>query len=269
MLKVNFDRTHKMVLKNLRIASGYINPNNYFVEGGGPKVLINSVPKSGTNMLQEAVQLMPGIRGTFKRTIYGFPDEANLEFVKRMRSGTCSTAHLFYSHQLEKTTSEEGVVVVHVVRDFRDSLLSQMSYMEKLGASHRHGALLQNIESFDEKLDICLYGVPGVFKGWIEILPKFDGWKNSNALILKYEDVFSEIGQYSNSGHLKSLNLVARTIGVDKLDSDVIVAGLKNENSLTYNSPGINKWKKVLTNSQLNLVNDVLGKHLELFDYEI
>ena len=38
----------------------------------GPRVLLNSIPKAGTNLLERALDLMPGLRGSGVRTLRGW-----------------------------------------------------------------------------------------------------------------------------------------------------------------------------------------------------
>ena len=266
---MNFDRTGRLVLKNLRIASWVLSKESWDGRFNGPKVLVNSVPKCGTNLVQEMVQNWPGMRGSITRTKGGPWEGESDRLIGRISKGTCVTSHYHYSTCLAEHCRARNVKVIHVVRDFRDALLSHINFIGKIGESHKHGVLFNEATSFDDKIDMCLDGVPGILLGWKDMLPLYNGWLDSGAHILRYEELCKSDFYEDGGVGLKNIAELSKYLEVDMPEIEKIQRVTNQSSGLTYNSPGINKWKKGFSAKQQAKVNLVLEPHLRLWGYDL
>ena len=266
---MNYDRTGRLVLKNLRIASWVLSKESWDGRFNGPKVLVNSVPKCGTNLVQEIVQNWSGMRGSITRTKGGPWLGESDSLIARISKGTCVTSHYHYSTGLAEHCRAKNVKVIHVVRDFRDALLSHINFIGKIGEGHKHGRLFTETTTFDDKIDICLDGVNGTLLGWKDMLPLYNGWLDSGAHILRYEDLCNSEFYEEGGVGVKRIAELSKFLEVGMPEIEKIQRVTNLSSGLTYNSPGISKWKKGFNAEQLTKVNSALESHLRLWGYEL
>lgn len=266
-LNTNFDRWGKLVRKFSWIVLLGLRPTAIKGRIVGQRVLINSIPKSGTNLIEEALHYFPYMRGKVQRTLLPSMDESftNMK-VGQIKRGQCVPAHLYFSDSLIDVLKSNNTKVIFIVRDLRDSLLSHINYLEKIDFTHSHAKIFHKCSNLDDKLEIYLHGTNG-FQAWSDFIRQYRGWMspNSNVLVVRFEDLID----VKNRPDLcaKTVREIANFLEIKNVNAEYIIAKMINENGLTYNSPGINKWKKAFTKEQIDTINKNLSEELKFFGY--
>lgn len=235
----------------------------------GPKVLVNSIPKSGTNLLYELVLLLPLMRGSVTRTLnLGKGEGALCQRISNIRKGQCLPGHISYNESVDEIMMKMNVRHILIIRDFRDVILSCMTYLDGLHVSHPHNHFFTQFKSVDEKLKAHLEGAEEYhITPQAHLIHSFREWLNSkNILIVKYEDL-------AGSDVRVSEGVIENIVSYLGIQEDINIPAIRkkmfNPNGLTYNAPGVEKWRKTLTASQISLLNSALKKELEYFGYEV
>jgi sulfotransferase 6B1 len=233
----------------------------------GPRVLVNSIPKSGTNLLHSIVLTESTMRAAVASTIgKNYSSKSRLRSVRQIKNGQCRTAHLGYSDEVALVIGERGIRHLLLVRDFRDCILSNIYYVENIDTAHPHARHIKKLSTFDDKILFCLTGSAENFVPWPELISRFMAWiKDSNTCIIRYESLLSEC----RTEVVTELRKIFEHIGIEKTDSEIasIADKIENFRGPTFNSPGIKKWKSTLSNEQVDVINFHIKKHLESFGY--
>lgn len=267
---MSIDRVVKLARKFTKIVIMGIRPSAIFGAVYGPKVIINSIPKSGTNLVQEILHRFPLLRGGVTRTLTSKVDAKVLaRRLRNIKRGQCLPAHIFYSKEVEDILFENDIKMIFVIRDFRDAILSHINYIDRIDVTHPHHELFSSLKTLDEKIDVCLKGIPGRFLSWPDLVDGFKGWVKSNrVLIVRFEDVIGRYGGGDAGKQYEAIAKIAEFLKISRVNINEVVEKIYDENGLTFNAPSIGKWQKFLSVLQIERINSCLGKDLEYFGYK-
>lgn len=269
---MNFDRRIKLSRKFIRIIGLGLRPTAILGMTKGPKVIINSIPKSGTNLIQEMLHNFPLLRGVITRTLTSKMDENLLTCkFRRIKKGQCIPAHLFYDKKLENIMIDKDIRMILVVRDFRDAILSHINYIDNIDVDHPHHLLFSGLSSLDDKIDICLKGAPeSGFTAWGDLVHGFRGWlASSRVLMVRFEDIIGRQSHDEPDKRRASIIKIAEFLDLRGVNIDFIVSKMYDKRGLTFHSPSSGKWKIILSAPQANKITSCLASELSFFGYDI
>jgi len=265
------------------------------------KVFINSLPKSGTNLVAKLTELVGynynkvGIAATLllgkyfllRQILRGdicdrnpiiigldLPIAVSSKWIKKkfsnLPSGEFISGHANYSDHLYYILQEKNIKTIQVIRDPRDVLLSYVHYVAKT-PSHFIYDFYKN-KSFDERLKFTLEGGKAgdlYVESFSEMLNKVDGWFNkNNVLIVKFEDIIGENGGGSREIQIKTIDEIIDFLSI-KNSSSVTAADQLFGGTHTFRKGQIGSWKDELTQEQILFVAKHLNVHTEKWGYEI
>lgn len=266
---MEFSRIAKQINKNASILAGGLAWSALKGRFVGPKVLINSIPKSGTNLLQEFVNLLPLMRGKVTKVLS--LDNGAEQLVKklyRFSKGQSVHGHIAYHQAVDNAIQANGIKHLLIIRDFRDVILSNIRYLESHHVSHPHNVVFSKLKSMDEKIHTCLVGAPeGGIRAWPDLIRDYRGWLSSEKIhIVRFENLVSKNSIIAEGEIHKTLEFLEL-----KIETDVskIRTEMFNPKGLTFNSPGVNKWKTAFSQQQIKLLNEALAEELNFFEYPI
>lgn len=233
----------------------------------GPRVIINSVPKSGTNLVQEILHQFPLLRGRVTRTLTSEMEESELlRQIASIRKGEVMPAHIFYSEKIAGLMREHDIKMIFVVRDFRDAMLSHINYIDRMDVSHPHHQVFSELKNMDEKLDACLMGVKDKFQSWPNLVRGFRGWVGAeNVLMVCFEDLIGEYGGGDGKTQRTTILEIADFLGIELPDVEKVIRNMYNHNGLTFNAPEIGKWKKKFSPAQVTRIDKFLLEDIQYF----
>lgn len=171
-----------------------------------PPVLANSIPKSGTHLLDQIVGALPGRRnfGEFIATM-----TSSFQFKRQPVSTICARlekcvpgelvrAHLDFHCQSADQLMASRIVHYFIYRDPRDVVVSEAHYLRSLNRWHRLHPFFRDAASVEDAISLSICGMPeraGDFE-YPPIGQRFAesaGWiGRDDTCAVKFEDLISE-----------------------------------------------------------------------------
>lgn len=244
-------------------------PDRYTV----PRVLVNSIPKSGTNLLEGVLDEVPGLRRAPYRTLVGYHEFENrtLRRILDLKTGQYCLSHLSAHPRLIDEINSNQILVLNMVRDPRDLVVSTMKYVTYIDVTHPAHDYFIKLKSDDDRLVAAIRGVRGVVAPVDEVYKKFQGWLGlKNSVSVKYEDL---VGARGGSTDKLQQQIVARVLEfLDVEHEEEMVARIceraYSPASLTYRGSQIGDWRKSFKPMHVDLFNELAGDLLVSYGYE-
>lgn len=121
-----------------------------------PKILVNSVPKSGTNLL---VNLVKGIPGIFHEQRIDY-HTGNFRALLNIKPGQLVSSHLNYNQLYSSELKSNSIKQVFIYRDIRDVAVSMVYFInDKLHTHPLYPAFSNRILTFEEQLNAVICGI--------------------------------------------------------------------------------------------------------------
>ena len=248
------------------------------LSSNAPKVLANSIPKSGTNMLLRLLYLMPSLYRPFHRTIVG-SDSARLEkTLCAIKNAQALPAHLYYSNKAEKLINDNKIKNIIIIRDPRDIAVSNYIYITYKDKSHRlHKYFKYILKNDTDRLLASINGISSELLGGGEPslglgkhLDNYLGWLSvDNCLVVRYEELVGDQGGGDNDESLRKIFAVAEFLEIDVSESNAnkILNKLYSNASRTFNKGKIGGWKAVFEERHVNAFENNCGDAIKKMGY--
>lgn len=240
-----------------------------------PAVLVNSVPKSGTNLLRRAVDGLASTHGLRPRNHIrhvtpagrGRSDAELVEDVLAMRRGEVRSVHLLHTPDAAAAVASVPGPRFFVVRDPRDVVVSFVHYVTDMATGHPHHAWFRGMEHHAERLTTAIVGGRGP-RG--EELPDlgarlapFLGWLDEPEVVaVRFEDLVGD----ERPGFRRVAEELARSSpwfgDVDEV-TEILLASTAPHGSPTFRSGRVGGWRRELSPTHVALVEERAAPLLE------
>jgi hypothetical protein len=238
----------------------------------GPRILLNSIPKSGTHLLERALERMPGIRNAGRRTIHCWDtvDPRVIRILAGIRPGAFLNGHLTALPEVLSTVGKENIKVLVMIRDPRDVVVSYARYLEQIDLTHPASEYICSLQSDGERIDAIIDGVKNLIPSIQELLSRFLAWLSvSNVQICKFEDL---VGPRAGGGKIRqedTIRSIANYLGINVEEKKVmqIVESLYSQKSSTFRNPRLGGWRMNLSDSQKRRMKLCAGELMEKYGY--
>jgi hypothetical protein len=171
-----------------------------------PPVLADSFPKSGTHLVNQIVDGLPGCinYGAFLASMtssFRFrerPAEDVCRYIRGIVPGEIVRAHLFYEPQFAAELERKNVVHFFVYRDPRDIVVSEAHYLREMNRWHRLHRPFAALASMEEAISQSITGfdppIPGIdYPNIAERFARYAGWLAcSDCLTIRFEELVSD-----------------------------------------------------------------------------
>jgi hypothetical protein len=264
-----------------------------------PRILVNSIPKAGTHLLEKVLHLLPEFTSSglhidqFVRasTIqYPLPkDEVGDPFVEapkadfvklvlRIPPGQYATSHLIYSEPISEALDQAQITLLGIIRDPRDIVVSFTKYV----ASQNYHYLFNdyNKMSLEEQLSTTIIGIPELFSEYISHLPilmdinsnvrSYLGWSHYlNAYVTTFEKLVGSQGGGSDAAQLIELRNITAHVGASYNDDqlDELAQNLFG-GSATFRKGLVGDWQNYFTPAHKSIFKKIAGQLLIDLGYE-
>jgi hypothetical protein len=239
----------------------------------GPKVLLNSIPKSGTNLIDKVFYNLPNMRFSGKRTIrkmtHSKPEAINA--VQSIRKGQYSLAHLEFDEKISAAVDDNQIKKILVIRDPRQIVVSHYKYVTNIDSNHKTHDFFKSLPNDEERLNAVIDGVDGIVEPLEEMIKGYSNWiKNKDCLIIRFEDIIGEKGGGSQDLQMSTLRKILNHLEIQLSDSEMVdICGkIFDEKSPTFRKGQLDGWKKELTENHKNKIKEKLGEWIISFGYE-
>lgn len=263
------------------------------------KAFVNSLPKSGTNLVIKALEMM-GMReefylsaglvrgrnlASFVRRVLWYPLGSSYLVgidtpvamarwpvdarLRRIAPGSFGSGHLGYDSLLLDEVKRLGIRPILMTRDPRAVLVSGIEYVLQQSAHvlHRGFSRLDRREQIERML-------AGGAVGGVELKPlrtrceALAPWASDAAVLwLKFEDLVGSRGGGDDVRQRSSLLALAEFVGVATQTVDEVAAGLWGPGRSTFHKGTAQGWREAIPPDMLARVNEQLQPVLEAWGY--
>lgn len=238
------------------------------------RVMANSIPKAGTNLLSRLMRLMPG---TVDRWTYHVDE--SLSGLERQiqcgRAGQVITAHLPWTQALADQFNRMDYRTFLMVRDPRDVMVSGVHYVTRMDKGHPLHRHLNNLPDDDARLLAMInpppadLNIPEVWKNdnFRTFLPWFD---EPACMVIRFEDLVGVRGGGSDAAQQKCIRDVAQHMRVDLSDEQLhsITNALFGNKSRTFRKGQIGDWPNQFNDAHKAAYKEQAGDVLIKMGYE-
>ena len=263
------------------------------------RILINSLPKSGTNLLASIFDEVPSIRfqkitlnrnlrlhplnflpfGS-KRICHAGVDQPALvklfvlrQMLGRLRSEHYTSAHLPYSEHLEQLLEDLRICTFFVIRDPRDIVLSQVNHVIGRKSHFLHESYM--VLSKKERLLVAIHGLKrpnGSYKGE-SIARRIEcvrGWTTvSSVMLVRFEDLIGSAGGGDDALQRNTILGIGQHAGIELSEQQAAaIGGRAFGKGATFHTGQIGKWKDIFDEEAKCAFKAVAGHYLIELGYE-
>ena len=239
----------------------------------GPRVIMNSVPKSGTNLLNRVLMLMPGLRHKGIRTIrlWGEPDNIFLKKLNNINNGQYVEGHIQDSQDVFQFMHDNEIKGLIMIRDPRMIVLSHLSYVSNIDTTHRTHKFFSSLPDQNARLDAIIDGKEGVVASIGEVLERYNEWINHpDMLLVRFEELIGPNGGGTKESQINAITNIVKYLGlsvsIKKIEQ--IAQMIFNSNAPTFRSGQIDGWKGKFSNKQKEKLKLEIGDWLIKYNYE-
>lgn len=247
-----------------------------------PAVFANSFPKSGTHLLDQLVDGLPGRvnYGAFLSSMtssFQFrerTDQSVTNAVRRFAPGEIVRGHLFHKPSYETWLRERRTVHYFIYRDPRAVVVSEAHYLRDMNRWHRLHSYFRRLPSIDDAIALSITGFEPPLAGLYypniaERFARYEGWLHAdNCLAVRYENLMSE-------KRPEIVRQMARFYA-ERTDSSVdvdqcvaaMLANVAPQKSHTFRSAKSGGWREAFTPRHHALFARVAGDLLERTGFE-
>lgn len=244
-------------------------------------VIVNSVPKSGTNLLVQIAEAIPNKRnyGTLWTNI---PSYSYIEYSKRTMLGMIDStvhgeivvAHLFCQPEYLAALQRKNAVHFFIYRDPRDIVISEAYYLTYKNRWHRLHSYYKQLPSDKDRVSFSILGasaqkLPFSYPNIAKRFRCYQDWiKQENVFAVKFEDLVSE---HREETIHKLISFYTRQTGIELDVEEVVSRALDNispAKSHTFRLGKVGEWRNLLTEKQKQQIKNVAGDLLIELGYE-
>lgn len=238
-----------------------------------PKILANSIPKSGTHLLERLLYLLPGVSRHLSGTLWQQYDPSRLRRrCAGLKRGQFFVAHLYYHDDFPEILDEFGIKTILQIRDPRDIVISNARYMT-VNRKHRlHDYFANHLKNDKERLHCCIRGSEKPEEYSIaSLMERFYPWMQCpNVLTVRFKDLIGEQGGGTAEKQKETVDGILDFIGVDLSEEKRrnLMKKVFYTRSKTFNKGKINQWETRFDDEDKKLFKEVAGDWLIKYGYE-
>ena len=248
-------RYRRYLLKKVRVTVHGVRPSALLGRVRGPRVLLNSIPKSGTHLLERALEHLPPLRNAGRRTLLA-PKGVNasvLAVVGGISRGQFLNGHIPFYPELDHVVRSKGIRMLLMTRDPRDVAVSLCKYLQKIDQTHRSHPYMAALANDEARLTAAIEGVPGVVEPTGTVFRRYLPWAECDyCLLCRFEDLVGAQGGGSDDKQRETLAQIGEFLEIPLAPGDAnrIAAQIFSTKSSTFNKGKIQAWRSVFTPEQ-------------------
>ena len=273
--KSKFERSRRYFFKKMRVTVTSLKWSKIIGRFNAPIVLSNSIPKSGTHLIEGVLEQLPPLRNAGVRTIFGNKQTDHKQIAKKLRQlrkGAFYNAHISARNEYINSVNACDVKVLLLVRDPRDIAVSRYKYVTEIDMLHPAHSFFIKAANDKERLRMAITGVPGAMPPLAEVFRDFSGWLNSkNVLVCKFEDLRGEAGGGNYESQKKTVEKIITHLNFSGLEINVddLIKKAFSKNSSTFRKGKIGGWRDEFDDASLDLLREEFGDAATIFGYDL
>lgn len=238
----------------------------------GPKVLMTSIPKSGTNLLENTLLHFPELRRHKGKTFQRFRtlDDETFRVLSRIKNGEFLVAHLPAFPSVVDFCRANRIKVLFMTRDPHDIMVSHFKYVSEIDTTHELHEYYKSLSSDDLRLMTSITGDHPRHDSIRDVLLKHLGWlADPNTLVIRFEDLIGSQGGGDDGRQRAAVMAIANHLGIEISDVDVdrICSKIYSQKTPTFRSGRIKTWEKYFKENHLRVFNRLTHHLMEPYGY--
>jgi hypothetical protein len=234
---------------------------------GLPRVLVVSLPKAGTHLVERAVCLHPRLHRRFLPTLNpeNVGEDRLAGRVGALRPGQVLVAHLPFDPAYPALL--EDVKTIFAVRDPRDMAVSLAHYIAGRGAHPLHFAYSERPDA-RSRLELAILGDPEArppAPSLASLLAGFSGWLDSGALVVRFEDLIGSRGGGDDEAQARAIRAIYDRLGIEPPAR--LTERLFSSASPTFRQGRIGGWRESFDDELEALFEREAGEWMEVYGY--
>jgi sulfotransferase 6B1 len=244
----------------------------------GPKVLLNSIPKSGTHLLETVVEQIPMLRHfggrTLRTSIYSSP-QACYRRIGNLSKGEFAPAHLAFDESLFDIIKQNNIKVLMMARDPRDIIVSNEHYITNIDKTHEHHQYLSSLPSSEARIEALIKGFNNngiIYPSIATLFASYQKWtEQPEVFCLKFEDLIGEKGGGSLLKQRETVEKLIQYLGIElkKEEVDNICDKTFSTKSSTFRKGKIGSWEDSISKKQLEMLRQDAYTIMKSYGYEV
>lgn len=216
---------------------------------GEPIVFCNSIPKSGTHLIERALCLHPRLYRALLPTIHesnvgergGLPD-----LLQGLRPGQVLVAHLLCSAERVAAVDASGARSLLMIRDPRDIVVSTAHYAVS-NPSHPWHSRYMREPDVAARIRLTIRGDGTEVEPIRDLLAGFMDWRRAGAEVVRFEDLVGEAGGGTRLEQAQCLARIYEHVGVAATAAELgrIQDALFSDQSPTFRRGATGQWRSV------------------------
>lgn len=251
----------------------------------GPRVVANSMPKSGTHLLASMLDQLDGMRFSGRLATFDAGDRldpgrrlAELDLcLRRLRDSHYIGGHLIRDPQVEERIVASGARLLTILRDPRAVVVSGAHYVMDATYIAGRDEALEGFPDHASVLRAMVYGrgEPGEKFYFPEIGERFRlyaAWAESPAgMTVLFEDLIGQRGGGSRDEQVAQVAAILDYLGygAGEGSSAAIAEQMFSEKSITFRAGRIDSWRDDLTPELVREIEDRCGDAMARLGYTL
>ncbi len=245
----------------------------------GPRVVVTTVPKSGTHLLLSALRQLPGIRVCPEIVLGKLSPARKIRRIERLGPGQVLVGHIVHEPRVGEAIDRGQVKLVVMIRDPRDVVVSLAKYVVRPEIHHRQQDYFARVLKTDEeRIMACIRGVGGehavdgretpdvgtLFRSYL-------AWTAERAAhVCRFEDLVGSRGGGSDAAQVAALGRLFAflELDLDAVEVERIARATFSSTSLTFRKGEIGDWRNHFSPGHRAAFREVTGPLLVELGYE-
>jgi sulfotransferase 6B1 len=251
--------------------------------GRPPRVLANSLPKAGTHLLTALLAELPDMRFSGEHlTAFDLQEDGTFHGERlekrlgRVRDGQYVSAHLPAWPQVFSAVERHGYRSVFIVRDPRDTVVSDVFYI--LGFKrHPLHERFREMPTMEERMMAAIRGLPDERRGvplmesMAARIEAYSGWLSGpSTKVVRFEDLVGGRGGGDDATQLSEIQAIAEHVGRSLAGEELrsVATRVWSPRSSTFRRGAIGDWRNHFTSQHVGAVKEAAGQYLVELGYE-
>jgi hypothetical protein len=218
-----FHRLIALGKKHARLRVKGLKPRSLLGRLNGPRVLLNSLPKAGTNLVERAISQFPSLHSAGWRTLRSWEnlDPRTAASLCSLRRGGVLVGHLPAHQELCSLLAAQDIKTIFMTRNPKDMVVSYVKYVCQIDKTHLAHDHFTSLPNDAERYMAAILGVKGVVSPLAETMEKFSAWfECKGILVIRFENligsqgggcdreaasVITTMAEFLNSQHLEAI----------------------------------------------------------------
>jgi len=236
------------------------------------KVLINSIPKSGTNLLLRVFSNLEYMHDAGMGTITdidwrmrGYQRkivEECIAEIERIQDREYQTAHLAYNRQLSDSLKRHNISHILIVRDPRDVVVSTAFYLSREANDIFHD-YFSCLKSDRDRIIAAIEGVHSelaegnTLPSIADFFKKYTPWLyDERCLVVRFEDLVGPNGGGDEARQIEAVKKITRHAGFMMTPKNIseLAKTVFSDRSRTFRRGSIGCWKEWLDDELIEMI---------------